>query len=109
MLFIDVVGNLIDYVILFLQNNTVVGSPTSTVRSPTPSGPLTPPIRDPLEAAHEWRNNEERVYNDRGTQRRRRPGVTFDLNEEDAMPKSSGNYRLARASRIYGQRGDGTD
>ncbi len=80
----------------YLQNNTVVGSPTSSMRSHTP-GLLTPPIRDAIEAAQEWRDLE-RNFIDRGATRRRRPGVTFDVVDEDA-PR---NARLARASRLYG-------
>ena len=60
--------------------------------SPTPSGPLTPPLRDPIEATQTWRQNEEAFG--RGSQRRRRPGVTFDLElmGED-IQKDSGQYR----------------
>ena len=79
-----------------------MGSPTSSMRTSTP-GPYnspSPPLRDPILATQEWRNNEERDMEYRGTHRRRRPGVTFDLSEDD-VPKSRDNYRMARASRIY--------
>jgi len=80
-------------------NNTTVGSPTSSRMSPTP-GVMTPPLQDPYEATATWLNNEEKELEDRGAVRRRRPGVTFDLTDDDT-PKSRGNYRLARASRLY--------
>ena len=82
--------------LVYLQNNTVVGSPTSSMRSQA-TGPLTPPLRDAVEAAKEWRNID-RNFMDRGASRRRRPGVTFDVMDED-VPKT---YRLHRASRLYG-------
>ncbi|KAL5529606.1 hypothetical protein ACEPAG_5591 [Sanghuangporus baumii] len=81
-------------------NNTVVGSPTSSRRSPTPSGPLTPSVRDPIEAAQTWRDNEE-VFLDPGSQRRRRPGVTFDLRGDEGQ-KDGALYR--RVSRIQRRR-----
>ena len=56
-------------------------TPDESVRSSATSG-LYPPLRDPLEAAQEWRNQEEMDYHDRGTSRRRRPGVTFDEPED---------------------------
>ena len=37
-----------------------------------------------MEAAQEWRNQEEMDYHDRGTGRRRRPGVTFEEPEDKA-------------------------
>ncbi|KAL5511258.1 hypothetical protein ACEPAH_4473 [Sanghuangporus vaninii] len=83
-------------------NNTVVGSPTSSRRSPTPSGPLTPSVRDPIEAAQAWRDNEE-VFLDAGSHRRRRPGVTFDLRGDEGQ-KDGALYR--RVSRIQRQRRD---
>ncbi|KAL5532759.1 hypothetical protein ACEPAF_4533 [Sanghuangporus sanghuang] len=83
-------------------NNTVVGSPTSSRRSPTPSGPLTPSVRDPIEAAQAWRDNEE-VFLDAGSHRRRRPGVTFDLRGDEGQ-KDGALYR--RVSRIQRQRKD---
>jgi len=39
-------------------------------------------VRDPLVAAQEWRNKEEAELKGRGTGRRRRPGVVFDVAEE---------------------------
>ncbi|KAI5123371.1 hypothetical protein M0805_001792 [Coniferiporia weirii] len=91
-------------------NNTVVGSPTSSRRSPTPSGagPLTPPARDPIRAAREWRNNEERAFAGRGSHRRRRPGVTFDMTDDDT-PKNGANVRLTRTSSLHGPRGESSE
>lgn len=62
-----------------------------------------PPLRDPYLATEEWRNNEERELEDRGTHRRRRPGVTFEVLEDEA-PKNRENYRMARASRVQSGR-----
>jgi len=56
-------------------------TPDESVRSSATSA-LYPPLRDPLEAAQEWRNQEEIDYHDRGTGRRRRPGVTFEEPED---------------------------
>ncbi|KAL7283480.1 hypothetical protein ACG7TL_002913 [Trametes sanguinea] len=52
-----------------------------STRSSTVGRP-SPPLRDPLTAAYEWRNREEYDQQLRGTVRRRRPGVTFDVGEE---------------------------
>lgn len=52
-----------------------------STRSSTAGRP-SPPLRDPMTAAQEWRNQEEVVQQGRGTLRRRRPGVTFDIGEE---------------------------
>ncbi|KAJ3002673.1 hypothetical protein NUW54_g5720 [Trametes sanguinea] len=52
-----------------------------STRSSTVGRP-SPPLRDPLTAAYEWRNREEYDQQLRGTVRRRRPGVTFDIGEE---------------------------
>ncbi|CDO71227.1 hypothetical protein BN946_scf184863.g23 [Trametes cinnabarina] len=52
-----------------------------STRSSTVGRP-SPPLRDPLAAAYEWRNREEHDQQLRGTGRRRRPGVTFDVEEE---------------------------
>ena len=52
-----------------------------SARSST-AGRLTPELRDPMEAARSWRNKEEQQQTDRGTWRRRRPGVVFDLEDE---------------------------
>ena len=45
-------------------------------------GRPSPPLRDPLVAAQEWRNREEYEQQVRGKIRRRRPGVTFDVAED---------------------------
>ncbi|KAI0780820.1 hypothetical protein BD413DRAFT_619673 [Trametes elegans] len=52
-----------------------------STRSSTAGRP-SPPLRDPMTAAQEWRNREEYEQQGRGTVRRRRPGVTFDVGEE---------------------------
>ncbi|KAH9842642.1 uncharacterized protein C8Q71DRAFT_213588 [Rhodofomes roseus] len=59
--------------------NTVTGA--DSTRSST-AGRLSPPLRDPMTAAQEWRNKEEADFADRGTWRRRRPGVTFDIDPD---------------------------
>ena len=64
------------------------------MRSPTP-GLLTPPLRDPHEATMEWQINEEIEERYRGKLRRRRPGVVFDVGE-DENPKDSRAYRRSR-------------
>ena len=67
---------------------------------------MTPPIRDAVEAAHEWRNKEEMGYLKRGSHRRRRPGVTFDLTDDETPSK---NNRQLRVSRIYAHREESSD
>jgi hypothetical protein len=67
------------------------------MRSSTP-GLLTPPLRDPHEATVEWQINEEMEERYRGKARRRRPGVVFDIGEDDTNQKDSRAYRR---SRIY--------
>ncbi|KAH9901037.1 hypothetical protein C8Q73DRAFT_676606 [Cubamyces lactineus] len=52
-----------------------------STRSSTVGRP-SPPLRDPLVAAQEWRNREEYEQQVRGKIRRRRPGVTFDIAED---------------------------
>lgn len=52
-----------------------------STRSSTAGRP-SPPLRDPMTAAQEWRNREEYEQQMRGKPRRRRPGVTFDVHEE---------------------------
>ncbi|THH14337.1 hypothetical protein EW146_g5968, partial [Bondarzewia mesenterica] len=61
--------------------STVLTSPAGSTRSPTPG--LPPPQRDPIQAAYDWRNKEEEKLRERGTGRRRRPGVTFEGYESD--------------------------
>lgn len=65
--------------------NTVITGASST-RSST-AGRLSPPLRDPVIAAQEWRNREEADQMYRGTLRRRRPGVTFEV--EDGRSEAS--------------------
>lgn len=59
------------------------------------AGPVSPPARDPGQATVDWRNNEEKAVAGRGTQRRRRPGVTFDSVDEDSA-KNGAQYRAKR-------------
>ncbi|KII89208.1 hypothetical protein PLICRDRAFT_599729 [Plicaturopsis crispa FD-325 SS-3] len=59
--------------------NTIVGSPTHSGLSQPPAY-QPPPVRDPLTAAQEWRDREEMMG--RGSGRRRRPGVVFDVGED---------------------------
>ncbi|KAG8217803.1 hypothetical protein J3R82DRAFT_5967 [Butyriboletus roseoflavus] len=68
--------------------NTVIGSPDhSTVSQVQPLPPIIPPgIRDPLIATSEWRDREEAERRERRTHRIRRPGVTFDVEEEPPSP-----------------------
>ncbi|KAA1474936.1 hypothetical protein DENSPDRAFT_804984 [Dentipellis sp. KUC8613] len=60
--------------------STVITSPAGSTRSPTPK--LPPPQRDPVQATQDWRNREEAEIRDRGSHRRRRPGVTFEAYED---------------------------
>lgn len=80
-----------------------MSTPDESVRSSATSG-LYPPLRDPLEAAQEWRNQEEMDYHDRGTGRRRRPGVTFDEPEDKSdldipIPVSAARQRPQASKR----------
>ncbi|OBZ75097.1 hypothetical protein A0H81_04190 [Grifola frondosa] len=77
--------------------NTIRTGADST-RSSTAGRP-SPPLRDPMVAAQEWRNKEEAEFRDRGTWRRRRPGVTFDVAEdrlEEARPALQKMQRTGR-------------
>lgn len=83
------------------QTNTVVGSPDhSTVSQAQPLPALMlPGVRDPLVATSEWREREEADRRERKTHRVRRPGVTFDLEEEPPSPApgtSSKRKKLVR-------------
>ncbi|KAI0029860.1 hypothetical protein K488DRAFT_32039, partial [Vararia minispora EC-137] len=60
--------------------STVRASPASSLRSATPR--LSPPYRDPVQATCDWRNRAEADEGARGSQRRRRPGVTFEAYDE---------------------------
>ncbi|PIL24092.1 hypothetical protein GSI_13844 [Ganoderma sinense ZZ0214-1] len=78
-----------------------------STRSSTAGRP-SPPLRDPMMAAQEWRNQEEVVQQGRGTLRRRRPGVTFDVGEEvpeDGRPSLQKTLRanLAAMAAAQGQ------
>lgn len=64
--------------------NTVLGSPTQSSRSQTPFAP--PPIRDPLVATQEWRNREEAEMRSSAKERRQRPGIVFDMEEDPPEP-----------------------
>ncbi|EKM55553.1 uncharacterized protein PHACADRAFT_209070 [Phanerochaete carnosa HHB-10118-sp] len=63
--------------------STIIGG--ESARSST-AGRLSPPIplRDPKAATEVWINQEEAELMDRGTWRRRRPGVVFDPQSEQA-------------------------
>lgn len=79
-------------------------TPDESVRSSATSG-LYPPFRDPIEATQEWRNQEEMDYRDRGTDRRRRPGVTFEEPEdksdlETPIPVSTAHQRPSASKRF---------
>jgi hypothetical protein len=81
-----------------------LSTPDESVRSSATSG-LYPPTRDPVEAAQEWRNQEELYFHDRGTARRRRPGVTFDEPEDKSdleipIPVSAIHQRPAASKRL---------
>lgn len=66
------------------QTNTVIGSPDHSTVSQVQPLPIIPPdVRDPLVATSEWREAERR---ERRTHRIRRPGVTFDVEEEPPSP-----------------------
>jgi hypothetical protein len=62
------------------QASTVRASPASSLRSSV--APAVPPFRDPVQATHDWRNRAEADEGVRGSSRRRRPGVTFDVYED---------------------------
>lgn len=66
----------------------MIGSPDhSALGQAQPLPPIIPPgIRDPLIAASEWRDREEADRRERRAYRIRRPGVTFDLEEEPPSP-----------------------
>ncbi|KAM5533297.1 hypothetical protein V8D89_013074 [Ganoderma adspersum] len=76
-----------------------------STRSSTAGRP-SPPLRDPMTAAQEWRNQEEVVQQGRGTLRRRRPGVTFDIGEEvpeDGKPSLQKTLRANLAAMAAAQ------
>ncbi|KAG9318772.1 hypothetical protein JVU11DRAFT_871 [Chiua virens] len=84
-----------------IQTNTVVGSPDhSAVSQAQPLPRIIPPaVRDPLIATSEWRDREEAERRDRRKNRIRRPGVTFDVEEEPPSPApgtSSKRKKLVR-------------
>ena len=58
-----------------------------------------------MEAAQEWRDQEEMGFNDRGTGRRRRPGVTFEEPEDKSdlelpIPVTAAHHRPAASRRL---------
>jgi len=88
----------------FFPTQVSLSTPDESVRSSATSG-FYPPLRDPLEAAQEWRNQEETDFHDRGTGRRRRPGVTFDEPEdksdlETPIPVSTIHQRPSASKRF---------
>lgn len=79
-------------------------TPDESVRSSATSG-LYPPLRDPVEAAQEWRNQEEIEFHDRGTGRRSRPGVTIEEPKgksglESPIPVTALHQRPAASRRL---------
>ena len=81
------------------QINAMLTGGDST-RSSTAGRP-SPPLRDPMQAAQDWRNLEESAHQGRGTLRRRRPGVTFDVGEEvpeDGRPSLQKSMRANMAA-----------
>ncbi|KIK98860.1 hypothetical protein PAXRUDRAFT_133306 [Paxillus rubicundulus Ve08.2h10] len=67
--------------------NTVIGSPEHSVVQAQPLPPIIPPaVRDPLIATTQWRDREEAERRERKKNRIRRPGVTFDVEEEPPSP-----------------------
>ena len=97
---------------LTLQINAMLTGGDSTrnsTRSSTAGRP-SPPLRDPLMAAQEWRNLEENEQQGRGTLRRRRPGVTFDVGEEvpsDGRPSVQKSFRANAQAQMQMQQGQG--
>ncbi|KZT67714.1 hypothetical protein DAEQUDRAFT_377805 [Daedalea quercina L-15889] len=75
--------------------NTVTGA--DSTRSST-AGRLSPPLRDPQAATQEWRSREAADLADRGTGRRRRPGVTFDV-DADTPEKTTTIRAQSRGAR----------
>lgn len=49
------------------------------------TAPIQPPLRDPRRATEEWRNKEEAAARAlaKAKRRRQRPGVVFDIEEEN--------------------------
>ncbi|TFK55143.1 hypothetical protein OE88DRAFT_1732410 [Heliocybe sulcata] len=77
---------------------TVLNSPTASTLSTSP--PMIP-YRDPWAATQDWRADAEVQQNKRGKERRFRPGVTFDLNE-DPPPERAPNPRHPSTPRRRG-------
>ncbi|KAH7889279.1 hypothetical protein F5I97DRAFT_1801655 [Phlebopus sp. FC_14] len=83
--------------------NTVIGSPAHSTISQAPLFPpiVPPPVRDPMVATSQWRDREEAARRQRKSGRIRRPGVTFDVDEEpppSATTKSRGAKLIRRKS-----------
>lgn len=83
----------------------MIGSPDhSTVSQAQPLPPIIPPgIRDPLIATSEWRDREEAERRERRTHRIRRPGVTFDVEEEPPSPAPGTTKRKKLVRRPSGR------
>ncbi|TFK76520.1 hypothetical protein BDN72DRAFT_241216 [Pluteus cervinus] len=64
--------------------NTVIGSPTASMHSTAAPPIIPPPLRDPIVAADRWTRTAEIRKKPDGKTRRPRPGVTFDIAEEDS-------------------------
>ncbi|TFK42656.1 hypothetical protein BDQ12DRAFT_676582 [Crucibulum laeve] len=81
--------------------NTVVGSPTASMHSQAPM-PLPPPLRDPLAATYEWRDDAEARAHLRDKVRRHRPGVVFDVGHDPGEDRVTTTRRKTRPSRRSG-------
>ncbi|KAF7984019.1 hypothetical protein HWV62_17521 [Athelia sp. TMB] len=76
--------------------NTVVGSPTQS--EAFTQMPFIPSPRDPIVATQEWRNREEEESRARPKDRRRRPGVVFDV-ADDGPPATAPPKKKLSVSR----------
>ena len=87
------------------QTNTVIGSPDhSAISQAQPLPHIIPPgVRDPLVATSQWRDREEAERRERRTHRIRRPGVTFDLEEEPPSPAPGAARRKRLVRRPSGR------
>ncbi|CAL1704389.1 unnamed protein product [Somion occarium] len=63
------------------QDGTATNTVIDSTRSSTAGRP-SPPLRDPVIATVDWRDREEAEQSIRKSSRRRRPGVTFDVDPD---------------------------
>lgn len=72
----------------------MVGSPTTSQisQNPPPLASQQPISRDPVIAASEWRSRDE-DFRTAGKRRRHRPGVVFDVDEEQESRSGPGLHR----------------